>query len=83
MEMYQLSYILHEPSEKHGWYYMAEILELPGCNVWGETASATLAELPIVAEQFILSYKDRGAPLPKGLKPSHSAKGSIAVAVTA
>ena len=81
MEYYQLTYILHEPCEEHGWLYRAEVLELPGCNVWGDTASATLAELPIVAEQFILSYKDTGDPLPEGLVRSQIAEGRISVAV--
>ncbi len=64
MELYQLDYVLHEPSEEHGGLYMAEIPELPGCRAWAETAKETLAELSAVAEQFILSYKDRGKPLP-------------------
>ena len=81
MEVYQLSYILHEPSEEHGWFYMAEVPELPGCIVWGETASETLAELPIVTKQFILSYKDRGVPLPEGVEPSCNAEGRVLVAV--
>ena len=46
---------------------MAEVPELPGCRAWAETADAALAELSIVAEQFILSYKDRGKPLPAGI----------------
>ena len=47
---------------------MAEVPELPGCRARrGETANAALAELSIVAEQFILSYKDRGKPLPAGI----------------
>ncbi len=25
MELYQLDYILHEPCEDQGWFYMAEI----------------------------------------------------------
>ena len=82
MEIYHLSYILHEPGEEHGDYYMAEIPELPGCNVWEKTARETLTTLPIVAEQFILSYKDRGEPLPEGVTPSTVAKGRISVTVT-
>ena len=30
MELYQLDYVLHEPCEDQGWYYMAEIPALPG-----------------------------------------------------
>ena len=35
MEVYQLDYVLHEPSEEQGWLYMAEIPELPGCPGMG------------------------------------------------
>ena len=81
MEVYHLSYILHEPSEEHGWYYMAEVLELPGCNVWGKTAKETLVALPVVTEQFILSYTESGDPLPEGVKPAISQDGGVLVAV--
>ena len=60
MELYQLDYILLEPREDQGWLYMAEIPDLPGCRAWAENANAALAELSIVTEQFIISYKDRG-----------------------
>ena len=60
MELYQLDYILHEPREYQGWLYMAEIPDLPGCRAWGESANSALAELSVVAERFILSYKDKG-----------------------
>ena len=65
MELYQLDYVLHAPSEEQGGLYMVEIPDLPGCRAWAETAKETLAELGTVAEQFILSYKDRGKPLPE------------------
>ena len=81
MELHQLDYILHEPCEDQGWFHMAEIPALPGCRAWAETASGTLAELPAVAEQFILSYKDRGKPLPAGIAPSPAGNGRISVAV--
>ena len=81
MELYRLNYVLHEPCEDQGWLYMAEIPELPGCRAWAETANETLAELSTVAEQFILSYKERGKPLPEGIALSLSGEGSISVAV--
>ena len=81
MELYQLDYVLHEPCEEQGWLYMAEIPELPGCRAWAETASETLAELSTVAEQFILSYKERGKPLPAGIARSLTGQGRISVAV--
>lgn len=65
MELYQLDYVLHEPSEEQGGLYMAEIPDLSGCRAWAETAKETLAELSAVAEQFILSYKNRSKPLPE------------------
>ena len=67
MELYQLDCVLHEPRENQGWLYMAEIPELPGCRAWAETPTEALTELSAVAEQFILSYKDRGKPLPAGI----------------
>lgn len=60
---------------------MAEIPALPGCRAWAETASETLAELSAVAEQFILSCKDRGKPLPAAITPSPAGQGRISVAV--
>ena len=81
VELFQLDYVLHEPSEEQGWLYMAEIPELPGCRAWAETAKDTLAELSAVAEQFILSYRDRGKPLPAGIVRSRSGQGKISVAV--
>ena len=81
MEVYQLDYVLHEPSEEQGWLYMAEIPELPGCRAWAETANKTLSELSTVAEQFILSYRDRGKALPEGISRSETGEGRISVAV--
>ena len=81
MELYQLDYVLHEPCEDQGWLYMAETPELPGCRAWGETGSEALAELSAVAEQFILSYQERGKPLPTGIARSRSGEGRISIAV--
>ena len=81
MELYQLDYVLHEPREDQGWMCMAEIPELPGCRAWGEKANEALAELSAVAEQFILSYKDRGKALPSGIVRSPTGEGRISVAV--
>ena len=67
MELFRLDYVLHEPCKEQGWLYMPEIPELPGCRAWAETSGETLAELSTVAEQFIISYKDRGKPLPDGI----------------
>ena len=81
VELYQLDYVLHEPTEEQGGLYMAEIPELPGCRAWAETAKETLAELSTVAEQFILSYKDRGKPLPESIARLKTGQGRISVAV--
>ena len=81
MELYQLECILHEPREEQGWLYMAETPELAGCRAWGESASEALAELAAVAEQFILSYRERGKPLPAGITQSQSGAGRISVAL--
>lgn len=81
MELYQLDYILHAPSAEQGEMYMAEIPDLPGCRAWADTAKDALAELGVVAEQFILSYKDRGKPLPASIAQSQTGQGRISVAV--
>ena len=81
MVLYQLDYILHEPSEDQGWFYMAAIPDLPGCRAWAENANAALAELSIVAEQFMISYKDRGDPMPAAIAWSLNGQGKISVAV--
>lgn len=81
MELYQLDYVLHEPCEDQGWLYMAEAPELPGCRAWAGSAKEALSELSTVAEQFILSYQDRGKPLPVGITRSRIEQGRISVAV--
>ena len=60
---------------------MAVISELRGCRAWAETAGETLAELVTVAEQFILSYKDRGKALPDGIACSLTGQGRISGAL--
>ena len=72
MELYQLDCVMHEPCADQGWLYMAETPDLPGCRAWGETAASALSELTVVAEQFILSYKERGKPLPEGIVRSRT-----------
>ena len=81
MELYQLDYVLHEPCEEQGWLYMAEIPVLPGCRAWAETANKALTELSTVAEQFILSYKERRKPLPAEIIRTGTGEGRISVAV--
>ena len=81
MELYQLECVLHEPRADQGWLYMAETPELPGCRAWAETAREALAELAVVTEQFILSYQERGKPLPAGVTQSRTGTGAISVAV--
>ena len=81
MELYQLDYVLHEPCEDQGRLYRAEIPVLPGCRAWAETANETITELSTVAEQFILSYQDRGKPLPAGIARSRGGEGRISIAV--
>lgn len=56
---------------------MAEIPELPGCRAWAGTPNDALTELPTVAEHFILSYRDRGKPLPAGIAQSVTGQGKI------
>ena len=43
---------------------MVEILALPGCRAWGDTAAQALEHLQSVATAFIESYKEMGGKLP-------------------
>lgn len=81
MVLYQLDYILHEPSEDRGWLYIVEIPDLLGCRVWAESANAALAELSVVDEQFIISYKERGDQMPAAIVRSLDGQSRISVAV--
>ena len=81
MKFYQLDCVLHEPSEDQGWLYMAEIPDLPGCRAWAESPADALTELSEVAKQFILSYQERGKPLPDKIVRAQTGKAKISVAV--
>ena len=45
MEIYQLDYILHEPTKDHGWMYRAEAPALQGCVAWGDTPAETVVKM--------------------------------------
>ena len=45
MDIYQLEYILHEPTEDQGWMYWAEIPAIQGCAAWGDTVEDTIRDL--------------------------------------
>ena len=79
MDIYQLEYVLHEPTEAHGGMCWAEIPALRGCNAWGNTPSETLEELWAVARAIIQSLKDRGQPLPAEVTPNDTRQGSLTV----
>lgn len=79
MELYQLDCVLHEPCDEQGWLYMAETPQLPGCRAWGDSANEALTELSAVVEQFILSYKERGKPLPSSIERTLDGQGRLSV----
>ena len=64
MKLYRLPLLMHEPSEDTEDKYMAEVITLPGCRAWGDTAAEALENLQSVATAFIESYYSRGDPLP-------------------
>ena len=68
MELYRLSFTLHEPAEETEDRYLAELPDLPGCRAWGETAAEALENLQSVATAFIASYREKGDPLPPGVE---------------
>lgn len=79
MDIYQLDYILHEPEESEGWMYLAEVPALQGCMAWGDTPEETLQSLLAVARAIIELRKENGEPLPPGVAPLRSSKGSLTV----
>ena len=79
MDVYQLEYVLHEPTEYHGGMYWAEVQALQGCNAWGDTPSETLDELWSVARAIIQSLKERGQPLPEEVSPKEARQGSLTI----
>ena len=64
MRLYRLPLVMHEPSEDTEDKNMAEVLALPGCRAWGDTAAEALENLQGVATAFMESYHSRGDPLP-------------------
>ena len=79
MDVYQLDYVLHEPTEEHGWMYWAEVPALQACNDLGDTPSETLEELWAVAGAIIQSLKERGLPLPPEVAPRDMREGSLTI----
>ena len=80
MDIYQLDYILHEPTEDHGWMYRAEIPALQGCMAWGDTPAETLEELREVAKTMLQLRKEKGEPLPPEITCQQTHEGSMTVA---
>ena len=80
MDIYQLDYILHEPTEDHGWMYRAEIPALQGCCAWGDTEAETLEELRDVARTMLQLRKEKGQALPPEIACRQSFEGSMTVA---
>ena len=79
MDIYQLDYILHEPEERHGWMYRAEIPALQGCMAWGDTPAETLKSLLAVAQTIIEVCKEEGQDLPPELTSLRSPEGTLTV----
>ena len=79
MDIYQLDYVLHEPTEEEGWMYHAEVPALQGCRAWGDTPEQTLIDLWGNARIFIEMFKEDGKPLPPALKAAKEIKGTMMV----
>ena len=79
MDIYQLEYILHEPSEDHGGMYWAEIPALQGCTAWGDTVEDTMNDLWGNAKIFIELTKEDGKPLPPALVQDRETNGTMTV----
>ena len=72
MKLYRLPLVMYEPSYDTEDKYMAEILVLPGCRAWGDTAAEALENLQGVAAAFIESYHTKGDPLPPEVEAASS-----------
>ena len=79
MDIYQLEYILHEPTEDHGGMYWAEVPALQGCAAWGDTVEDTIRDLWGNARIIIEMMKEDGKPLPPALVQGKETKGTITV----
>ena len=67
MNVCQLEYIPHGPSDDHGGMYWAEIQALQGCTAWGETVEDTRKDLWGNAKIITELMKEDGKPLPLSL----------------
>jgi predicted RNase H-like HicB family nuclease len=72
VKLYRLPIVLYEPSEDTEDKYLAEVLILPGCRAWGDTATEALENLQSVAAGFIESYHSRGDTLPLEVEAASS-----------
>ena len=79
MDIYQLDYVLHEPTEDQGWMYWAEAPALQGCMAWGDTPEETVKSLLAVAQTIIEMLKESGEPLPSTMTLLSNPKGSLTV----
>ena len=79
MDIYQLEYILHEPTEDQGGMYWAEIPAIQGCAAWGDTVEHTIRDLWGSARIIIEMMKEDGKPLPPALVQGKETKGTITV----
>ena len=77
MDIYQLDYFLHEPTEDHGWMYWAEIPALPGCAAWGDTPEQALDGLWGNARIFIEKLREDRKPLPPALATEKEIKDTM------
>ena len=81
MDIYQLNYVLHEPTEDQGWMYQAEVPVLQGCVAWGDSPEETLKSLLAVAQTIIQVCMEDGQGLPPELTPLCSPEGTLTVTV--
>ena len=79
MEIYQLDYVIDEPTEEEGWMYHAEVPALQGCRAWGDTPEETLHNLLEVASAFIEVYKEDGRKLPTEITALRKPQGTLTV----
>jgi predicted RNase H-like HicB family nuclease len=79
VKLYRLPVTLSQPSEDSGGKFVAEVLALPGCRAWGESAAQAIENLQSVASAFLDSYREHGDPLPPEVEARAEEVGSSAV----
>ena len=79
-DLYELDYVLHQPTKDHDWMYWGQIPAIQGCMAWEATPEETISTLRAVAGGLIATSIELTGNLPETLKPLRSSFGTVTVA---